>query len=576
MRLFSEFKRRNVHRMAVLYVVTTWLIMQAAEVVMTLAALPEWTGRVTLVLLALGCPIALILSWFYELTPEGISLEKDVEVGASITHVTGRRLDFVVIALLLAAVLLFAYDKWWTSGPPITSIAVLPLEDFGAAAEQQYLAESMTDVLTAELGQIQSIRVISRTSAMHYRDSEKRLPEIARELGVDAIVEGSIQSVGDAVRFTMQLIDGRTDRHLWARSYHRDLGDILTLQGEIARAIAGEIKVALTPQTSSRLARERTTDAETLRLWAVGRQYLKGAEEGLFNKALEAFIEATGRDSEFAPAYAGMAQAYLQLGSWSATQDPKSVFPLARMAAEKAIQLDPDFAEAHFARGMIHWNDWQWEAAEREFRTGRRLNPSDSIGLIAYVNFLSSRGRTEEAIEIGRLAVELDPVSPGAYNELAWALFFDGRNDDALDVYQKALQLDPDFIQTHILLAQFYWKLGEEEKALPHLEKWTEDFESLPAGDFGYIGAHYAEVGRTDETRELLALLHKRRETQYLPASAFALLYLGLKDYDEAILWFEAAHRERDMLLVWCTYPEEIRDDPRIQAIISDMAYSDG
>jgi len=573
MRFFSEFKRRNVHRMAVLYVVTTWLVMQAAEVVMTLAALPEWTGRITLVLLATGFPIALVFSWFYELTPEGLSLEKDVGVGESITHMTGRRLDFVVIALLTAAVLLFAYDKWWISGPPILSIAVLPLDDFGGGTEQRYLADSMTDVLTAELGQIQGLRVISRTSAMHYKGTKKRLPEIAKELGVDAIVEGSIHPVGDAVRFTMQLIDGRTDRHLWARSFHRELRDILSLQGEIARAIAEEIQVVLTPRTAARFARNRAIDAETLRLWAVGNNYLKGEEESSFNKALEAFIEASNRDPEFAPAYAGMAHAYLLLGSWSATQDPGSVFPLAKMAAEKAIQLDPNLAEAHFTRAMIYWNDWQWEAAEQEFRIGRKLNPSGSVGLIEYTNFLTFRGRTDEAIEIGSLAVELDPVSPAAYNELAWALFADGQIDESLDLYQKSLQLEPDFIQTHVLLTQLYWKTGEEDKARPHLEKWT-DFESLPGGDIGTIGAHYAELGRTDEAREYLAILHERKETQYLPASAFAVIHLALKEYDEAILWFEKAHEERDLALVWATYPEEIRDDPRIQAIISDMAFS--
>jgi TolB-like protein/Tfp pilus assembly protein PilF len=579
MRLFSEIKRRNVHRMAVLYGVTTWLIMQAAEVVMTLAALPEWTGRLTLLLLALGFPVALVLSWFYELTPEGISLEKDVETSESITHVTGRRLDFVVIALLCAAVLVFAYDKWWVSGSPVTSIAVLPLDEFGADVGQQYLADSMTDVLTAELGQIKGLRVMSRTSAMRYKDTEKLLPAIAKELGVDAIVEGSIQPVGDAVRFTMQLIDGRTDRHLWARSYHRDLGDILTLQGEIARAIADEIHVVLTPQTEARFARERRTDSETARSWAVGNFYLKGSDEASFNKGLQAFIEASNRDPEFAPAYAGIAQAYLLLGSWSSSLDPASVMPLAKMAAEKAIQLDPDFSEAHFALAMIYRNDWQWQAAEQEFRIGRDLNPSDSVGLMEYANFLTSMGRADEAIEVGRQAVEVDPVSPMVYNELAFAFYSDGRYDEALEIYKKALKLDPGHIVTHILLTQLYWKTGEQDKARPHFQKWTEDLESLPAGDLGMIGTHFAELGRTEEARKYLALLHKRAATRYVPSSAFASVYLALKEYDEAIRWFQAAHHERDLTLVWhrdeSAYPEALRDDPRIQAIIQDMAYSE-
>ena len=576
MRFLSEFKRRNVHRMAVLYVVTTWLIMQAVEVVMTLAALPDWIGRLTLILLAIGFPIALIFSWFYELTPEGISLEKEVRPGESITQATRRRLDFVVIALLCAAVLMFAYDKWWISGPPIMSIAVLPLDDFGADTDHQYLADSMTEVLTAELGQIKNLRVISRTSAMQYKDTKKRLPEIASELNVDAVVEGSIQPAGDKVRFTMQLIDGRTDRHLWARSYHRDLRDILTLQGEIARAIADEIQIALTPETEARFARERPTDSEALRLWAIGIHYLQGNEEDSFNKALQAFIEASDRDPEFAHAYAGIAHAYLYLGSWNASQELKSILPLAKIATEKALQLDPDLAEAHFALAKIYWNDWQWEAAEQEFRKGVALNPSDGFWLVEYANFLTSMGRADEAIEIAAQAVELDPVSPLAYNELAYALQAAGRYDDALDLYQKSLQLDADYDQTHALLVWFYWETGEQGKAVQYLETWAEDLESQGVTQIGYIGGFYAEFGRTDDARKVLELLHKRKETNYVPAMAFALVYLGLGEYDEAIPWLEAAHEERDLSLVWyrdeSSYPEELRNDPRIQAIIADLS----
>ena len=581
MRLFSEFKRRNVHRMAVLYVVTTWLIMQAAEVVMTLAALPDWIGRLTLILLAIGFPIALIFSWFYELTPEGISLEKEVRAGESITQATGRRLDFVVIALLCAAVLMFAYDKWWISGPPIMSIAVLPLDDFGADTDHQYLADGMTEVLTAELGQIKNLRVISRTSAMQYKDTKKRLPEIASELNVDAVVEGSIQPAGDKVRFTMQLIDGRTDRHLWARSYHRDLRDILTLQGEIARAIADEIKIALTPRTDARFARQRTADSEALRLWAIGVHHLQRFDDESSNKALRAFIEASERDPEFANAYAGIAHAYLYLGSWSGSEDPRTVFPLAKLAAEKALQLDPDLAEAHFALAKIHWNDWQWEAAEREFRRATALSPSPSDGfwLVEYVNFLTSMGRIDEAIEIAERAVALDPLSPAIYNELAFALGAAERHDDALDQYQKSLQLDPDFHQTHALLVFLYMGADERDKALHHLEKWAADLESQSLTSIGYIGGFYAELGRADEARKILELLLERKETEYVPAMAIALIYIGLEEYSSAVPWFEAAHEERDLSLVWyrdeSAYPEAIRDDPRIQAIIRELAPSE-
>ena len=577
MKLVSELKRRNVLRMAVLYAVAAWLIMQVAEVVMTLAVLPDWTGRITLTLLALGFPIALIFSWFYELTPEGISLEKDIKVGESITHVTGRRLDFVVIAMLCAAVLMFAYDKWWISGPPVTSIAVLPLDDFSADAEQQYLADSMTEVLTAELGQIESLRVTSRTSAMQYKDTNKLLPQIAGELNVDAIVEGSIQPAGDKVRFTLQLIDGRTDRHLWARSYHRDLRDILTLQGEIAKAIADEIQVTLTPQTEARLARDRSVDSEALRLWAVGNHHLMGLNDDSFSKALQSFIEASNRDPEFAPAYAGIARAYYFLGSWFGSQELKSILPLARMAAEKAVRLDPDLAEARFALAVIYQYEWQWDAADQEFVKGVALNGSDAIGLMEYANFLSAMGRADEAIEIATRAVELEPVSPAAYNELGWALSLSGRNDNALEQFLKALQLDPENYQTHWVLAYHHINAGEFDEALPHVQKLGEDLETTAPTQVGWVGRFYALIGHSGDARDILDLLRKRMETEYVPAMALALVHLGLEDYGEAIPLLEVAYEERDPTLIWLrdfyVWHDALRDDPRFQGIINRMNF---
>jgi TolB-like protein/Tfp pilus assembly protein PilF len=569
MGLFSELRRRNVYRMAVLYAVTSWLIMQAAEVVMTLASLPEWTGRLTLILLAIGFPIALVLSWFYELTPEGISLEKDIRPGESITHVTGRRLDFIVIALLCAGLLVFAYDKWWMSGPPITSVAVLPLESLSSDPEQGYFADGMTEVLTAQLAQIESLRVISRTSAMHYKDTDMSLPDIARELGADAIVEGSIQPAGDEVRFTIQLIDGRTDRHLWSRSYLRDLGDVLSLQGEIARAISGEIEITLTPQSEARLARDRAVDRHALRLWAVGNHHLKGFSEDSFDKALQAFQEAVRLDPDFADAYAGIAQTYTFLGSWHAARAVDTVLPLAKAAAEKAIQLDPDLAEAHFALAGIHRLDWEWEDADREYRKGRGLDPSDTLGLVEYANFLTAMGRSNLAIEVATHAVKLDPLSPGAHNELGGALWFAGQDEAAFKKFWEALQLDPEFFQTQWVLSDYYTWAGEYDKALPFLERLKQDFETLAPVMIGLVGANFAMAGRRDDALEMLAHLLKRTETEYIPGSAFAYLYAGLDDFDETVAWLEVAYEQQDLSMIF------LKVDPNFAALHSDARFQE-
>ena len=578
MGLLSELRRRNVYRMAVLYVVAAWLIMQVTEVIMALTELPSGTGEVVLVLLAIGFPIALVFSWFYELTPEGLSLDKDVKPSESIAHVTGRRMDFIVIALLCAAVIVFAYDKWWMSGPPITSVAVLPLAILSSDPEQVYFADGMTEVLTAQLAQIQSLRVISRTSAMRYKTTDMSLPEIARELDVDAIVEGSIQPAGDEVRFTLQLIDGRTDKHLWSKSYLRDLRNVLTLQGEVARAIAGEIEITLTPQSEARLTRNRTVDPEALRLWVVGNHHLKGIDEDSFNKALRAFEEATRRDPGFADAYAGIAQTYTFLGSWHAAQAVDKVLPLAKVAAEKAIQLDPDLAAGHLAMGMIHRLDWKWEDAEREFRKGRELNPSDSAGLVEYVGFSWLMGRFDQAIEVAKQAVRLDPLSPGAHNELGMALWFAGQHDAALTKYKEALQLDPDFFQTQWALSDYYLLAHEYDEALPFLENLIQDYESLAPVMIGLVGGMYARAGRTADALEILSHLLRRTETEYIQGSALAYLYAGLGDNDAALDWLEVAYEQRDItLIVLKVEPlfDGLRSDARYQDLLARMNFPD-
>ena len=258
MGFLSELRRRNVLRMAVLYVIAAWLIMQVVEVVTSLVALPPWIGLATIGILSVGFPITLILSWFYELTPEGISLEKDVEPGQSITHLTGRRLDFVVIALLSAALVVFAWDKWATPGPVSEqSIAVLPFDSVGSSTNgADVLALGIQDGLLTRLSQIGSFKVISRTSAERYADGAASVREIATELGVGRIVAGGVHQLGDQIRINVQLIDAERDEHIWAATYDRNLtaSDIFAIQSDIVEAIARELDTTLTSQESEQLA----------------------------------------------------------------------------------------------------------------------------------------------------------------------------------------------------------------------------------------------------------------------------------------------------------------------------------
>jgi TolB-like protein len=242
MSLFAELRRRNVFRMAVLYVVAAWLIMQVAEVVIGLAELPGWIGQLVLLVLAIGFPIALVFSWFYELTPEGISLEKDIDPAESITRVTGRRLDFIVIALLVAAVLLFAYDKWWTGPPPERSIAVLAFENMSGDPEQEYFSDGISEELLNLLAQIPELTVISRSSAFSFKGKNVAIPAIAEQLNVAHVLEGSVRRDGNRVRITAQLIEANSDSHLWSESYDREFENIFAIQEEVAAAISDVLR----------------------------------------------------------------------------------------------------------------------------------------------------------------------------------------------------------------------------------------------------------------------------------------------------------------------------------------------
>jgi len=484
----------------------------------------------------------------------------------------------IVISLLCVAAIIFAYDNWWMSGPPITSVAVLPLDSLSDDPEQEYFADGMTDVLSGALAQIDGLQVISRTSAMRYKTTDKPMREIARELDVDALIEGSVQQAGDDVRFTLQLIDGRTDRHIWAGSYQRHFGDSLTLQGEIAVLIADAIDASLSPRTEARLTRHRTAKSDAVRMWVVGNHHLKGLSEDSFRKALQAFEEAVRRDPEFADAHAGIAQAYASLGGWHAAQALDTVLPLAKAAAEKAIRLDPDLAEAHFALAFVHVLGWDWEAAEREFRKGSELNPSDSNGLTGFANFLSSMGQFEESVNIATRAVKVDPLSPFTHNELGSSLWFTGRTRAALAKYQEALQLDPEFFQTQWIIAGHHIISGDYDKAMPFLDKLKRDYESLSPVMIGQLGGNYARVGHRDDALEILNYLLKRSESEYMRASAVATVYLGLKEYDEALAWLEIAYEQRDILLIWLREEplfDGLRSDARFQDLVARMNFPD-
>ncbi|UCF79739.1 MAG: protein kinase [Candidatus Eiseniibacteriota bacterium] len=469
----------------------------------------------------------------------------------------------IAITILLTQVLLVRPDG------VIDSIAVLPLENLSGDPEQEYFADGMTDALIASLAKISSLKVISRTSVMRFKESDKSLPEIARALNVRAVVEGTVILTGDRVRVTAQLIRAPTDEHLWAESYDRDLGDILELQSELARAIAKEIHVRLSPQDHERFAAARQLDPEVYQLYLKGRYYWnKRTEEG-FQRAIDYFEQAIEKDPAYAPAYSGLADTYALFSSWGMVS-PDEVLPKAKAAALKAVELDSTLAEARVSLATVREIEWDWEGAGREYRRAIELNPSYATAHHWYGLHLSELGSVDEALVAAKRARDLDPLSLIINASVAWHLITAGRHDEAIEELHKALDMDPDFEATHQLLGAAFAEKGLYERAIEELERAVTVGGPLSesAATLGYV---YGVAGMDDKARNILKEFDDSSEEKYVAPYFYAVIYSGLGDEKLAFESLERAFRERDPWIVQLkTDPRfrNLRDDPRFSALV--------
>jgi TolB-like protein/Tfp pilus assembly protein PilF len=455
----------------------------------------------------------------------------------------------------------------------IESLAVLPLDNLSHDPEQDYFADGMTEELITDLAKISALRVISRTSVMRYRRTEKPLSQIAQELNVDGVVEGSVQRSGNRVRITAQLIQAATDKHLWAESYERDLRDVLSLQDEVARAIASEIKVKLTPQEQTRLASARPVNPEAHGLYLKGRYYWNKRTPETLKKSLEYFQQAIEKDPGYAPAYAGLADSYDMLGAGSyRVLPPKEAYPKAEAAAMKALELDSTLAEAHTSLGWSKWVfDWDWQGAEREYKQAIELNPNYANAHHWYAGYLLDMGRYTEAIGEDRKAESLDPLSLIISADLGdEALGPAGLYDQEMEQCRKTLEMDPNFAQAHMCLADSYVRKGMHKEAIAEFEKAIE----LSAGSLVYVsalGSTYARAGRRDDAIKILNELKARSKQGFVAPDNFASIYAGLGDKDQAFAWLEKAYEERtDAIIGVSAEPwfDPLRSDPRFQELL--------
>jgi serine/threonine protein kinase len=450
--------------------------------------------------------------------------------------------------------------------PQIQSLAVLPLANLSGDKDQEYFADGMTEALISEVGQISALRVISRQSVMHYKGSDKPLTQIAQELKVDALIEGSVLRSGGRVRVTAQLIGAVPERHLWARSYERDLRDVLALQSEVAQAIAREVQVKLTPHEQTRLASARPVNPEAHQL------YLKGSDSqgrGDQKKALEYFQQAIQKDPGFARAYLGMAWAYESLGV-SVELPSVEAFAKVKAFARKALELDESLAEAHvLLADALFRGDWDWVGAERELNLALELNPNSDLAHDSYSRYFRLLGRYQESVAEARRAIEINPLSADPYVILGMAYYFGRRYDEALPQVQKAQQMAPSRL-THAVLGWVYREKGMYKEAVAELLQVPDGSQK-----WGHLGNAYARAGQRAEAQRLLQKLIEQSKHK-VGAREAALVYAGLGEKDRAFEWLERAYKvhEGDMSFLKVDPPfDPLRSDPRFQDLLRRMNF---
>jgi TolB-like protein/Tfp pilus assembly protein PilF len=450
----------------------------------------------------------------------------------------------------------------------IESLAVLPLANLSGNPEEEYFADGMTEALITDLGKVHALRVISRQSVMQYKGSNKTVPQIAQELHVAAVVEGSALRSGDKVRISVQLIQARPERHLWSESYERNLREVIGLQGEVSQAIVGEIRGKVESANEVSMAKAHPVNPEAYEAYLRGRYHWHRWPEGL-DKSVEYFQKAAEKDPGYAPAYAGLALCYTSMGYF---EPPKETFPKARAAALKALELDETLSDAHAALGYVKLNsDWDWAGAEHEFRRALELDPNSTDAHDRYATYLVTMGRLDQGISEAKQALALDPLSRYMNMHLGWVQMMARRYDAAIDQFKKALELDPNYEWVRVLLAWSYTLNGQYPEAFAEYKTMGEYGKNNNAAGF-----LYAVSGRRNEALRVIERMRRLSEQTYVDPYMMAVPYAGLGDRDNAIRLLTKAYEEHSAEMPQLKaepFFDPLRSDPRFQELVRRMNY---
>jgi TolB-like protein/Tfp pilus assembly protein PilF len=594
MSLISELKRRNVFRVALLYLVAGWVILQVSQLLFDVLKLPDWTSRLVLGLLMLGFPLALIFSWVYELTPEGLKREHEIDRNQSVTHATARKLDMVVGALLVVAIGMLAFDRYAdrerTAGgtvdsrtatpsaavaPPRArtgpaSIAVLPFVNMSADKANDYFSDGLSEELLNVLAKVQGLRVIARTSSFAFKGKEVTIADVAQALGVDHVLEGSVRKSGDRVRITAQLIRASDSSHLWSETYDRTLQDVFAIQDEISGEVVDALKVRLLDQNASNAEVGGTTNARAYEAYLQGLYSVnQGEKEATLRKALAAFDQAIAEDPNYARAHAGRARTLGTLAS-NGYEPFESGFASAREAAERARALEPELAEAWLRLAYITYAvDLDIAKARGQYERALALDPGSAEVQGLYSNFAVGIGQTEKAIEAGSKAVQLDPIAPRPHVALSTAYYGARRYDEAIAVARRAERLDPNYSTVHGSIGYALLETGDLEGARAEFEKEPIEWQRLTG-----LAIVAAKLGHAEQARAGLATALGRLGEA--AAYQYAEINAQLGDRDEAFRWLGVAQRIKDpglSIVVIDPLMDPLRDDPRYKKLTHELGF---
>jgi len=574
MGFFAELKRRNVYRVAALYIIVSWLVLQVVDVFTSFMPLPEWSGRLVFVLLTAGFPVALVLAWAIELTPEGIKLERSAQ-----EHGESRRgRDPLLFGALVVIITIGAWQLVWSPTEDdaevaeIRSLVVLPLDNLMNDPAQDYFVEGMHEALITELSRIESLRVISRTSAMKYSQLNKSVPEIGEELNVDAVIEGSVLRAGNTVRVTAQLIDARNDTHLWADNFDRELTDILGLYADVTREIAASIRITLTPEESARLELTRAVDTDAYDLFLRGNYACDQWAPDDMRDGIDLMRSAVHVAPDNALYQAGLAQC-LQYASFYDYISPATIVDEANATARRAVTLDDKLSEAWTAFASVrYYIDYDIVASSLALQRAVELNPSNARANTHYSWLLGEAGNLDEALVFAERAIRLDPLSPVAQTTSAQAYYLSREFEAALAEYEKLLKMDPNGPTSHFYLGWALEQLGRHDEAIASHRKAVElsDAEPLFLAGLGYsLGI----AGHTAEAEDILLSLLSKKE---IAAIHIALVQIGLGDHDDAVGWLEKAYEARQSHLLYIKQDakfDPLRGDPRFEALIRRIGW---